>query len=144
MGQEGPPQQKLKNNGLPIVENHRKAVITKVFDVIHIPPRSCVLTQSKKNQKNYSSLITFESCDWSLYLLRLSTVCQLTHELICFALCVCCCSNDPPTPSQSTFLKDKDEDMEEHVETFATVQVIVQVNRHIMILAFYLLIVCSL
>ncbi|KAL0552043.1 hypothetical protein IC582_011136 [Cucumis melo] len=30
--------------------------------------------------------------------------------------------NDPPTPSQSTFLKDKDEDMEEHVETFATVQ----------------------
>lgn len=60
---------------------------------------------------------------------------------------VCGCSNDPPTPSQSTFLKDKDGDMEEHVETFETVQVLVngvQVNRHFMILAFYLLDVCSL
>ena len=46
--QEGPSQKKLRNDGLPIVENHWKAIITKVFGVIRAPPRSCVLQHSPK------------------------------------------------------------------------------------------------
>ena len=38
-GQESPPQEKLKNKGLPIVENHGQAVITKVLCVICTPPK---------------------------------------------------------------------------------------------------------
>ena len=53
------PQKKPKNDRLPVVEYHRKVIITKVFGVICTPPRSCVATQSKKNQKNYSYLKKF-------------------------------------------------------------------------------------
>ena len=50
-GQEGPLQEKLKNDGLPIVEYHRKAIIIKVFGVIRTPPRSCVLQHRPKRIK---------------------------------------------------------------------------------------------
>lgn len=38
---------------------------------------------------------------------------------------MCCCSTDPQAPSQSTVLKDKDENAEEFLETFETMQVYV-------------------
>ena len=44
------PHKKLKNDGLPIVENHRKAIITNYKSgVIRTPPRSCVLQHSPKS-----------------------------------------------------------------------------------------------
>lgn len=47
---------------------------------------------------------------------------------------MCDCSNDPQTPSQSTVLKDKDENTDEILETFETLQVLVngfQVSIHL-------------
>ena len=41
-GQGDPPPEKLANKGLPIVKNHKKAVITEVFGVIGTPSRSYV------------------------------------------------------------------------------------------------------
>ena len=46
-----PFQQKLKNNDFSIVENHKKAVITKVSGVIRTSPRNCVLQHSPKRIK---------------------------------------------------------------------------------------------
>ena len=56
-GQEGPPQKKLKDDGLPIVEYHRKAIITIVFGVIRTPPRSCVLQHSSKRIKRIIAIL---------------------------------------------------------------------------------------
>ena len=56
-GQEGPPHKKLKNDGLLIVENHRKATITKVFGVIHTSPRGCVLQHSPKRIKRIIAIL---------------------------------------------------------------------------------------
>ena len=55
--QEGPPQKKLKNDGLPIVEYHWKAIITKVFGVIRTPPRSHVLQHSPKRIKRIVAIL---------------------------------------------------------------------------------------
>ena len=47
----------LRHNGLPIVENHRKAIVTKVFGVIRTPPRGCVLNHSPKRIKRIKSIV---------------------------------------------------------------------------------------
>lgn len=75
---------------------------------------------------------------------------------MCVCVCVCDCSNDPQSPSQSTILKDKDENTEEIPETFETMQVHIngfQVNVDLLssddlsflfILLYSVLIVCLL
>ena len=41
------------------LENHRKAIITKMFGVIHTPPRSCAL---QHNQKRIKRIIAIFKC----------------------------------------------------------------------------------